>query len=142
LTFHLAFDRQAIDWIQRHVDGSPVVAEVNTDPALYAWGNRFAMFTGNPSIVGWDYHERQQRPWQSEEVRQRIRDVQAAYRTPDAGRAYRLLERYHVAYIVVGALERAYFPTGAAKWTSGDGRFWSLVYSNPGVQVYRMRSTR
>jgi YYY domain-containing protein len=139
LKFRLAWDGQAIDWIQTHLDGSPVVAEVNTDPALYAWGNRYAMFTGNPSIVGWDYHQRQQRPWQTAEIRRRIADVQRAYRTTDAARAYQLFARYEVAYIVVGPLERAYFPAGTAKWTRGEGRFWTLVYSNPGVQLYRMR---
>lgn len=138
VTFPLLPDRRAIDWVQRHVDGSPVVAEVSTDPALYAWGNRFAMFTGNPSIVGWDYHQRQQRPWQTAEIRRRIRDVQSAFRTSDPARADRLLRRYHVSYVVVGGLERAYFPTGAAKWSTGEGRYWTLVYNDSGTQIYRM----
>ena len=47
---------------RRTSTGSPVVAEVNTFPTLYGWGNRYAMFTGNPAVVGWDYHQRQQRP--------------------------------------------------------------------------------
>ena len=33
----LAYDREAIRWMQEHVDGSPVVAEVNTAPTLYGW---------------------------------------------------------------------------------------------------------
>ena len=88
-----------------------MLAEATTDPALYALGRSFiAMFTGNPSIVGWDYHQRQQRPWQTEEIRRRIRDVQTAYRTTDPERAYRLLSRYRVSYVVVGGLERAHLP--------------------------------
>jgi YYY domain-containing protein len=138
IMFPLSPDRQAIDWINAHLDGSPVVAEASTDPALYAWGNRYAMFTGNPSIVGWDYHQRQQRPWQAAEVRRRIADVQLAYRTPNPARAYRLFAQYRVAYIVVGPLERIYFPTGYAKWTIGEGRFWRLVYNRSGVRLYRM----
>ncbi len=55
-------DLDAIRWFQEDVDGSPVVAEVNTYPTLYGWGNRYAMFTGNPAVIGWDFHQRQQRP--------------------------------------------------------------------------------
>jgi YYY domain-containing protein len=137
--FRLVWDGDAIRWLLDHVRGFPVVAEVNTYPALYAWGDRYAMFTGNPTIVGWDYHERQQRPWQADEVARRIRDVQEAYRTTDPARARRLLARYGTRYIVVGPLERAYFPEGFGKWALGAGRLWSVVYRNPGVEILRLR---
>jgi YYY domain-containing protein len=135
--FPLAWDADAIRWLLQHVDGSPVVAEVNTYPTLYGWGNRYAMFTGNPSIVGWDYHQRQQRPSQSELVRARIADVQTLYRTSDARLAHELLSRYDVSYVVVGPLERAMFPQGTPKW-SAPSPFWTRVYTNPGVQIYRV----
>jgi len=138
----LAYDRAAIRWLQAHVDGSPVVAEVNTYPTLYGWGNRFAMFTGNPSIVGWDYHQRQQRGRQSELVTQRIEDVQTAYRTPDPRVAYDIFRRYGVSYVVVGGLEQAYFPEGQLKWIAGTGRFWTRVYRNEGTQIYRLATRR
>lgn len=136
----LAYDRDAIRWMQEHVDGSPVVAEVNTAPTLYGWEARYAMFTGNPTIVGWDYHQRQQRPSQSELVRDRVNAVQKLYRTKDAAIAYRILNRFDASYVVVGPLERAYFPQGTAKWAAGEGRYWTLVYENPGVQIYRVES--
>jgi uncharacterized membrane protein len=134
----LAYDLEAIRWMQEHVDGSPVVAEVNTAPTLYGWQLRYAMFTGNPAIVGWDWHQRQQRPAQAEEVMQRVADVQALYRTTDPAAAHRILTRYGAAYAVVGPLERAYFPEGTAKWEQGTGRFWDVVYSNPGVRIFRV----
>ena len=121
-----------------HVDGSPVVAEVNTYPTLYGWGNRYTMFTGNPSIVGWDYHQRQQRGRQSLLVTERIADVQEAYATTDPNVAYEIFSRYGASYFVVGLLERAYFPEGQLKWAEGTGRLWTLVYRNPGVQIYRL----
>ena len=134
----LAYDLQAIRWMQEHVDGSPVVAEVNTAPTLYGWQLRYAMFTGNPAIVGWDWHQRQQRPAQAEEVMRRVADVQALYGTTDPAAAHRILTRYGAAYAVVGPLERAYFPAGTAKWEQGNGRFWDVVYSNPGVRIFRV----
>jgi YYY domain-containing protein len=134
----LRWDAAAIRWMLEAIPGSPVVAEVNTFPTLYGWGDRFAMFTGNPTIVGWDYHERQQRPSQSGEVTDRIADVQTAYRTLRADVAYRILRRYGVSYVVVGPLERAYFPGGQMKWPLGEGRFWHAVYRNPGVTIYKL----
>jgi YYY domain-containing protein len=137
-TFPLAPDAAAIRWMQANVRGSPVVAEVNTYPTLYGWGDRYAMFTGNPTIVGWDYHQRQQRPSQADLVRQRISDVQTAYGTTDPALAARIFRSYGVSYFVVGPLERAYFPAGQAKWTLASGRYWRPVYRSAGVDIYKL----
>ena len=135
----LADDLAAIRWMQEHVRGSPVVAEVNTYPNLYSWGSRYAMFTGNPDIVGWDYHQRQQRPGATDEILRRIADVQHAYRTTDAQAAYDTFHRYGARYVVVGPLERAYFPAGQAKWKQGIGFLWDVAYRNAGVEILRLR---
>jgi uncharacterized membrane protein len=78
---------------------------MNTAPDLYGWGNRFAMFTGNPVVVGWDWHEHQQRGQvPGDLVTRRIHDVQAAYASVDASFAYRTLEGYGVQYVVSSCL--------------------------------------
>lgn len=136
----LAPDRGAIDWMLTTLKGSPVIAEVNTAPTLYGWGNRYAMFTGNPAVVGWDFHERQQRGDDGGLVTNRVADVQQAYATADPGEAYEILERYGVRYVVVGPLERAYFPDGDAKWDEGRGRYWEFVYDRDGVSILELRS--
>ena len=125
----LAYDREAIAWMQENVDGSPVVAEVNTTPTLYGWQGRYAMFTGNPSIVGWDYHQRQQRPAQSEEVKRRVADVQSAYRTTDPAAATRdplalrrLVRRRRPARARV-------LPGGHGEVGAGRRAYWTLVYA-------------
>ena len=136
----LAYDLGGIRWMLARIQGSPVVAEVNTAPTLYGWGNRYAMFTGNPAVVGWDFHERQQRGIASPfAVEARIGDVQRAYGTRDPEVAYRLLHKYGTKYIVVGPLERAYFPRGQRKWASRAGSLWDVAYHNAGVTIYRMR---
>jgi YYY domain-containing protein len=137
-TVPLKYDGEAIRWIQENITGSPVIAEANTAPVLYGWEGRYSMFTGNPTIVGWDYHQRQQRPPQASLVDRRVKDVQNAYLTPDPKVAYRIFRRYGASYFVVGLLERAYFGDQDAKWKSGEGKLWTLVYRNPGVQVYRL----
>jgi YYY domain-containing protein len=137
----LAHDLGAIRWMLDNVEGSPVVAELNTFPTLYGWGNRFAMFTGNPAIVGWDFHQRQQRASALPgAIESRIADVQTAYRTRDPDRAYRIFRRYGAEYLVVGELERAYFPQGQEKWATREGVLWDLVYRNEGTSIYRLRA--
>jgi YYY domain-containing protein len=140
-TFPLRDDEQAIRWMLASLPGSPVIGELNTSPTLYGWGNRYAMFTGNPAVVGWDYHERQQRPAENTLVTERIAQIQTAYRTRRPEVAHRIFRRYGVRYFVVGPLERAYFPSGQAKWASRAGNLWRLVYRNPGVRVYELLPT-
>ena len=136
----LAYDADAIRWMQANVEGSPVVAEANTTPTLYGWGNRFAMFTGNPSVVGWDWHQRQQRGVvPGDQVMKRVQELQQAYASPDPALAARTFARYGVKYFVLGELERAYFPGGASKWEAQRGILWDVVYENPGVQIYQVR---
>ena len=138
IDLRLAYDLDGIRWMLENVEGSPVVAEVNTVPTLYGWGSRFAMFTGNPTIVGWDFHQRQQRPPMAPVVQDRVADVQTIYRTQDPIVAHDILTDYGASYVVDGELERAYFPEGAAKWAAGEGKYWTLEYSNPGLRIYRV----
>ena len=137
----LGYDREGIRWVQEHVDGSPVFAEVNTAPTLYGWQQRYAVYTGNPTIVGWDWHQRQQRPTQDQRVWDRVHAVQRLYGTTNPEQAYRILRRYGAEYAVVGPLERAYYPKGTGKWAEGEGRYWTVAYENPGVTIYRVSAT-
>ncbi len=138
----LKWDAEAIRWIQENLPGSPVIAEINTAPdRLYGWGNRISMWTGNPAIVGWDHHQRQQRAAaRSEEVNERVREVKdRIYNTPDSNVAYNTLQRYGADYLIVGALERAYSSDeGIAKFDAQRGILWDLVYENPEVKIYRV----
>jgi uncharacterized membrane protein len=108
---------------------------------IYGWGNRFAMWSGNPAIIGWHWHQQQQRAAaQPEQIMQRVNDVQQSiYNTPDPALAHQTLRRYGAQYLVVGALERAYSaPEGIAKFEAGRGTYWELVYENPEVRIYRV----
>jgi uncharacterized membrane protein len=138
-SMELVWDEQAIRWMQENVPGSPVIAEANTAPTLYGWGNRFADFTGDPAVIGWDWHQRQQRSVvPGTMVTKRIEDVQQAYSTKNAQQAYRTFQKYGVEYFVVGQLERAYFPGGMDKWAPQRGILWDVAYENPGVTIYRL----
>jgi uncharacterized membrane protein len=56
----LVYDYEAIRWLQDNVDGSPVLVEAQTFD-LYKMSSRYAWNTGLPNVVGWDWHQRQQR---------------------------------------------------------------------------------
>ena len=138
----LKWDAEAIRWIQENLPGSPIIAEINTAPdRLYGWGNRYAMWTGNPAIVGWDHHQRQQRAAaRSEEVNERVRQVrEQIYNTPDPTLAYNTLRSKGADYLIIGPLERAYSTEeGIAKFEPQRGVLWDLVYENPEVKIYRV----
>ncbi len=95
-------DYEAITWLNAHVSGSPVILEASCGP--YQWYGRVSIYTGLPSVLGWDSHESQQR--YGSDVGARVPDVQTIYATPDAAQAMTLLKKYQVRYIYLGQLER------------------------------------
>lgn len=136
--FRLASDLQAIRWLQANVEGTPVIAEAVTP--LYRWGSRYAIYTGLPIIIGWDWHQKQQRWGYQYLVDERIRDVQRLYNDPAPEVAWRILLRYGVDYLIVGELERIYYsPQGLAKFDRMVGPYLDIVYDQDGVKIYRVR---
>lgn len=78
--------------------------------------SRFSALTGVPTLMGWQGHEGQWRGPTYPEVtdarrengqyRDRIVDVQEMYTTQDWDRAWAIIDRYGIDYIVVGGAER------------------------------------
>jgi YYY domain-containing protein len=122
-------DYQAIVWMQENVQGSPVIVEGTT--SLYQWGNRFSIYTGLPAVIGWDWHQRQQKQiLPSNWITDRISEVEAFYNTTDAATAREFLEKYQVKYIIVGQLERIrYAQDGLEKFTTYEGVYWKTVFT-------------
>lgn len=98
-----AGDRAVIDWLNHHVDGSPVVAEASIGP-YRCNGSRISIGTGLPTIIGWERHEQQQR--YPDQLPQRVDDVRRLYASTDLNEKVAILRRYNVEYVVVGPLER------------------------------------
>jgi len=134
----LRWDYEAIRWIQDNIPGSPTIVEANTP--LYRWGSRVSIYTGLPDVIGWDWHQKQQRAAiKADVVDRRVRDVKAFYTTNDPAQAAQFLRRYGVKYIYLGQLERLYYPgPGLDKFEQQRGRLWDLVYENDAVRIYRV----
>ena len=143
VTYPLKWDRDAIEWMQMNVPGTPVILEAHT--VEYRWGSRVSIYTGFPTVVGWSNHQRQQRSALTEPVvDQRGADVKTLFNTPDTGQALQLLQKYNVRYIYVGPTEKAYYqPQGLAKFeTMVQQGALERVYANPEVTIYRVLEGR
>ncbi|MCI0802192.1 MAG: hypothetical protein J4N85_09425, partial [Chloroflexi bacterium] len=130
----LKWDQEAIRWIQDNVEGSPVILEAHL--VQYRWGARFANYTGLPTVIGWPWHQIQQRAAYSYAIQDRAEDVKEMYETTDEERALELLRKYRVKYVVVGDLERIVYGG------EGLGKFENLarkVFENQGTAIYEGR---
>jgi YYY domain-containing protein len=133
-------DYRAIRWMQENVPGSPVIVEAHTGEYRH-WGTRYTIYTGLPGVVGWNWHQRQQRALTPDTwVYDRIADIHNFYRTTDVNRAQTFLQQYEVGYIILGQLERIYYPgPGLIKFSTQDGVLWDKVYEDEQTAIYRVR---
>jgi YYY domain-containing protein len=137
--YELKWDLEAIKWMLDNIVGSPVILEGHTSE--YRWGGRYSVYTGLPTVLGWNWHQRQQRAAvNDQEVWKRAGDIAQIYNVPIPGPAELLLHEYRVQYIVVGPLERAYYEEeGLQKFESmvAEGTL-QIAFRNGEVTVYRM----
>ena len=133
----MRWDADAIRWLQENVSGSPVILEAHGDQ--YRWNGRMSVYTGLPTVIGWPWHQTQQRnDWDL--IQRRARDVSAIYNTLSKNAALDLIDQYGVRYVVVGDLERIYYlPHGIEKFDQmvNDGTL-ELAYANDGATIYRV----
>ena len=141
VTMDLSEDYRAIRWMQENVTGSPVILEAAGVGIQYRWFSRFSIYTGLPTVVGWEWHQRQQRVFSETEVYTRGIEVRQFYETTDLYLTEGFLEKYNVKYIVVGQLERAfYLAEGLSKFDDYNGVLWNEVYRDGQTVIYEVLS--
>jgi uncharacterized membrane protein len=162
------YDHDIATWLQDNVQGSPVIVEGHSYE-LYRSTSRIAWYTGLPNVVGWNYHQRQQRgPAGSDtEIFRRGGEIIAFYcagvsadiqfANPTCSSALGLgganldettasvsafLAKYQPRYIIVGPLERALYPAeGLAKFAQmANAGSLRVVFENPGATIYEVVS--
>lgn len=134
----LGHDLKATRWLEGNVEGSPVIVEGLSE--LYRWGNRVSVYTGLPTVIGWDWHQRQQRPEFAGEVTRRRFEVNGFYSTSDMPDAIELLRKYDVKYVYIGEMERNYYPAdGISKFDDMVSYGLNPVYRDGPVVIYEYR---
>ncbi len=123
----------AYEWLNSYIKGIPVILEAHGD--AYQEYTRVAMNTGLPTVLGWGYHVFQRgHSWP--EINKRKEDIQTVYTSAEKDAVANVLQRYHVALVFVGALERRVYPGGNLgrfnEWTD----LLTPVYQNPGVTIF------
>jgi uncharacterized membrane protein len=136
----LAADKRIIEWMRANAGLDDVVLEAQLPE--YRWGGRISVFTSRPTVLGYRFHESQQRPISAlgDAIELRRRNVEAIYASTDAKRAMSAVRHYGVRFIVVGALERATYPApGLAKFATlaQRGKLHAVFTSGDDV-IYRV----
>jgi uncharacterized membrane protein len=136
-TAYLALDRAAdhaaVDWLNTHVRGAPVILE--KPGGAYQYEGRVSAQTGLPTLLGWSGHEHQ---WRGNTVEQdkRFKVIEELCTTTDRQRTLTLLDEYDIKYVYVGSLERAQCPaSGLSKFE----QLMEVVYDREGVTIYKRR---
>jgi uncharacterized membrane protein len=142
-TMDLSEDYRAVRWMQDNVQGSPVIVEANCSE--YRWCTRFTIYTGLPGVIGWNFHQRQQRALIAPNIiTDRVADISTFYNTLDVEWARTFLKKYQVKYIIVGQLERNVYPLldpsldGFAKFEKFEGKYWNVVYQDKNTTIYEV----
>jgi YYY domain-containing protein len=128
-------DYNAIRWMQKNINGSPVILEASEDNSSYSYACRVSANTGLPAVIGWARHEKF---WgrDHEEVRKRIEDVSSIYSTDSEEEAIEIMEKYNVSYVYIGELERQIYDLRTEKFE--DEAYFEPVYESS-VTIYKLK---
>lgn len=132
-------DYAAVEWLRNQPSG--VIAEAAGESYSTAH-SRLATYTGNSTILGWDFHEIQWRG-NAEQVNPRKEDLAVLYCTHQWELARNLLEKYDVLYLAVGDIEYSKYPAGSDHCPNGlnaDKFFAHLqpVFQNERLTIFQV----
>lgn len=122
-------DYQAALWLSQAMQGRDGETILEADGDSYTDYQRFSVFTGRPTPIGWAVHEWL---WRGtyDVVSPRREDVKTLYESTDPALTRELLNAYRIAYVVVGTLERQ-------KYTAMDEAKWLTL----GTEAFRSNNT-
>jgi uncharacterized membrane protein len=131
-------DRAGLQWLREHAKPFEVLLEAQRPE--YQWGGRMSWHTGLPTVLGWNWHMRQQRPRAGADrmVWERAADIRAFYTgnlSPDQQQAF--LRRYQIRYVVVGALEAATYGENVRSRMQEMPQL-TLAFEHQTLQIYRV----
>lgn len=107
---------------------------------------RMSTHSGQPTVLGWEFHEIQWRGG-SQEMGSRKADIERLYCIPNWAEAETILRQYNIRYVVVGERERFAYGVGSAPCPAGLSETKFALYLQPafqqgGVTVYEYTSVK
>ena len=128
-------DYDAIRWINKEIEESPVILEASGIPNPYS--SRVSTFTGLPTVIGRGSSEVLWRlAWG--EVEERTGDVDMIYNTLDNDEAMELLRKYAVEYIYIGTLEQETYESEGLQKFAAHPEDYDPVYKHEGVTIFKV----
>ena len=141
----LATDHALIRWLQENVDGTPVIMEGRHMPSEYQYNGRISIATGLPSVLGWNFHQRQQRTLfpMHDLVNQREKNIRHFYTSGDIDSAVDILHHHEVKYIIVSDFEIMHASReGLAKFQRMvDRGLLTVAYAIDKGTIYKTQAT-
>ena len=138
----LAVDHQLIRWMQENVEGSPVIIEGRQPGGEYRWNGRVSIQTGLPSVLGWNWHQRQQRTFHPmhDWIFQRERNIHQFYDTGDIDIAVDIIHHFQIKYIIRSGLEEVHsMPEGLEKFEfMVEIGLLEIAYEVEGGKIYQV----
>jgi YYY domain-containing protein len=135
---NMTYTLDGINWIRDNIKGTPTTFEA-IGPSYRSLGSRVAIYTGLPTVSGWQFHQEQQRVKFAPTVGERAADVKQFYSTTSVAQARDLIRKYDVQWVIVGDEEQFNYPaTGLAKFNNGLDGALELAYQNPGMQIWHV----
>jgi uncharacterized membrane protein len=129
-------DAAAIEWLRAHVQPDATVLEAAGGSYSPEGAGRVSMATGNPTLLGWDFHEMQWRGKAYEQLAAGRPDaITQIYRTARPEELPDLLDRWGIDFVYLGALERNKYKVSDAALPRFD-RVLNRVYDADGVIIY------
>jgi uncharacterized membrane protein len=106
-------DKVFIDWLNTNADKTETVLEA-PGTEMYKGLTRISIYTGLPTLLGWEYQIGQQLGGRAgQQLRQRRLDADQIYMSLDPEHKKNLLKKYSVRWIVVGSIEQKRYPSAA-----------------------------
>ncbi len=130
-------ERAAMEWLRQAPLG--VVAEAVG--GSYTGFARMATHSGQPTVLGWEFHEMQ---WRGgvKEMGSRKADIERLYCLPNWEEARLIVQQYDIRYVVVGQRERsAYTPGNTCLAGLSEAKFLqnlAIAFRQDAVTIYKV----
>ena len=124
----------ATKWINNNINGNPVIVEASKE--LYSWSSNVSINTGLPAVLGWDWHQKQQRSLNANAVNLRKKQIEEFYTTNSEQFIEDFLNFYSVKLIIFGPIEKNHYPDFDTRLKIAMSDRVSEIYSNNGYTIY------